>query len=421
MNNINEKFPWDKNSDQPYPLKDKEYKKSMRKKNLFDYFPLILYNLILFPLGVFCSYIFKSKQNKFPDFFALCVNLDKGEEQVALVEELNCHVIQIRFPLSEMHRIDEYLSFVKKFENKKILLCVLQDREHIENTALLRKDMTLVFEKFASFCSDFQIGNAINRTKWGFFSIKEYLEFYSLIQGIRDEHFKSVKLIGPSVIDYEYHYTIRALFNKYAIKYDKLSALLYVDRRGAPENTQMGIFDTSKKIDFLYALSRLSLRSSSDILITETNWPLSNTAPYAPTSEKECVSIEDYTNYMLRYYFLALGSKKVQSVYWHQLIAPGYGLIDSRKGLEKRIAFDAYKTMLFFVQNSEIINFSVSQDLYVLTCKKDKKLFDIIWASSKRDIELEEIGLVYDKLGKELKEDIKISQSPIYAFHKEKK
>ena len=412
MNNINEKFPWDKHSDQPYPLRDKKYKTSMRKKNVKDYIPLFFYNLIIFPLALFFSFVFKSKQKTFPDFFALCVNLDKGEEQVTLVEELKCKNLQIR--------IDEYVSFVKKFKNKNILLSILQDREHIEDKVLLRKDITLIFSAFKGLITQFQIGNAINRSKWGFFSIGEYLEFYKVVQNIRDEDFSSYSLVGPSVIDFEFHFTIRALFNKHDVKYDKLGALLYVDRRGKPENTQMSIFDTSKKISFLHALGKLSLKSSSDILLTETNWPISNTAPYAPTSEKECVSIEDYTNYMLRYYFLALGSKKVQSVYWHQLIAPGYGLVDNRDGLKKRIAFDAYKTMLHFVQGASIENYSVSKDLHVLTCKKDKKSFDIIWCSSDRNIELEELDLVYDKLGKEIKENVKISQSPIYAFHKVK-
>lgn len=420
MNNINEKFPWDKHSDQPYPLRDKKYKTSMRKKNIKDYIPLIFYNLIIFPLALFFSFVFKSKQKTFPDFFALCVNLDKGEEQVTLVEELKCKNLQIRMPLCEIHRLDEYVSFVKKFKNKNILLTILQDREHIEDKVLLRKDITLIFSAFKGLITQFQIGNAINRSKWGFFSIGEYLEFYKVVQNIRDEDFSSYSLVGPSVIDFEFHFTIRALFNKHDVKYDKLGALLYVDRRGKPENTQMSIFDTSKKISFLHALGKLSLKSSSDILLTETNWPISNTAPYAPTSEKECVSLEDYTNYMLRYYFLALGSKKVQSVYWHQLIAPGYGLVDNRDGLKKRIAFDAYKTMLHFVQGASIENYSVSKDLHVLTCKKDKKSFDIIWCSSDRNIELEELDLVYDKLGKEIKENVKISQSPIYAFHKVK-
>ena len=420
MNKFKDIFVWDKYSDQPHVMKDKKYKKDMRKKHSKDYMIMFLYNLIIFPLALFCSLIFKSKQEKFPNFFSMCVNLDKGEKQIALIEELGCNSIQIRMPLIEISRLDEYVEFAKKFKNKDILINILQDRANIEDKVMLRENLTLIFSAFKGVSSTFQIGNAINRTKWGFFSIGEYLEFYKIAQNIRDEDYKDYLLVGPSVIDYEYHYTIRALFNKHNIKYDKVSSLLYVDRRGAPENTQMGIFDLSKKIDFLYSLCRLSLRSTADILITETNWPISNTAPWAPTSENECVSEEDYTNYMLRYYFLALASRKIQKVYWHQLIAPGYGLIDSRESFRKRSAFEAYKTMIAFVQDCEVIKYSNAKDLHVLTCKKNKRTFDILWVSGDRVIPLEVQDEVYDKLANKLEGEIKITNSPIYAYHKRK-
>lgn len=82
------------------------------------------------------------------------------------------------------------------------------------------------------------MGTTINRAKWGFFAVKEYLEFFKIAQDLRDEKYKDLKLIGPSTIDFEYYYNIRAMFNLYNIKYDKISSLLYVDRRGAPCNTQ---------------------------------------------------------------------------------------------------------------------------------------------------------------------------------------
>jgi len=148
------------------------------------------------------------------------------------------------------------------------------------------------------------------------------------------------------VIDFEYHYTIRTLFNLFKVRYDKFSSLLYVDRRGSPDNKQMLIFDTKNKIDMLYALVRLSPKSSNDIYITEVNWPLTGTAPYAPTSEKECVSEEDYSKFMLRYLEIAKSSRKIKRVYWHQLIATGYGLVEEREGkIRKREAFYIFKEL----------------------------------------------------------------------------
>ncbi|MCK9257413.1 MAG: hypothetical protein M0P02_05005, partial [Sulfurospirillaceae bacterium] len=86
---------------------------------------------------------------------------------------------------------------------------------------------------------------------------------------------------------------------------------------------------------------RLSPKTKSDeIYITEVNWPMKNSAPYAPTSEKECVSLDEYTKYMLEYFQIAKKSKKISKIFWHQLIAPGYGLVDNRDG--KLIKYPQY-------------------------------------------------------------------------------
>jgi hypothetical protein len=133
----------------------------------------------------------------------------------------------------------------------------------------------------------------------------------------------------------------------YSVKFDKISSLLYVDRRGSPYNTQMGIFNLNNKINFLYSLVKLSPKTNDIIYITETNWPLSNTAPYAPTSENECVSEDIYSQYMIEYFDIAQKSGKISKVFWHQLIAPGYGLVDNRDGkIRKTKAFYELKKMI---------------------------------------------------------------------------
>jgi len=347
-------FIWDKYSDQPYPIKDKAYKKKMRKKHLWDYVPLLLTNLILFPMSILFIYFFKGQKVRKESFYGMGVDLDKGPVQKELIDELGVKYLLLRMPLWQMHRVEEYVAFARSFgPDKHILLNILQDREHIDDETLLKKDIEIIFGKFGSCVSEYQIGNAINRTKWGFFSMGEYLRWYEIIQKIRDEKYPELKLIGSSVIDFEYHYSIRTLFNFFKVKYDKFSSLLYVDRRGSPYNKQMLIFDTTNKIKMLYAMVRLSPKASNDIYITEVNWPLSNTAPYAPTSEVECVSEEKYSQYMQEYHDIAKESKKIQRVYWHQLIAAGYGLVDDRaEKLRKTSAFEHYKRMIKH-ENSE--------------------------------------------------------------------
>jgi len=345
---LKEPFIWDEYSDQPYPLKDKMYKKKMRKKHFGAYIPLLFSTLVFFPLAVLLMYFFRGTKNEGKGFYGMGVDIDKGEIQVALIEELGVKYLLIRMPLWDMARIDEYVIFAKSFgKEKEILLNILQDREHIEKRALLEKDIRIIFEKFGDFVQEYQIGNAINRSKWGFFSMSEYVAWFAYIQRLRDEVNPKLQLIGSSVIDFEFHYTARTLFNFFSIKYDSFSSLLYVDRRGKPQNTQMGIFDTKNKINMLYALVRISPKTANNIYITEVNWPLSNTAPHAPTSEAECVSEEDYAQYMLDYYHIAKESGKIKRIYWHQLIARGYGLVDdSGDTVRKMPSFDSYKEML---------------------------------------------------------------------------
>jgi hypothetical protein len=342
--------------------------------------------------------------------------LDKGNTQFELVEELGCTSVQIRVPLADIINLDAYVKFAQTFVNQKILISILQDRAHIDDHILLEKNISLVFAAFDGISNNFQIGNAINRTKWGFFSVAEYLRFYQVVQKVRDVDFPGYELAGPAVIDYEYHFTIRALFNNFKLRFDKVAALLYVDRRGAPENTQMGIYNTTKKIDFLYGLARLSNKVNPRILVTEVNWPISNTAPWAPTSETECVDEETYAHYMLRFYFLALASGKVESVYWHQLIAPGYGLIDSRDGLRKRSAFFAFKNMLDLLKASTVQNFTHNNGVYQLTALSESQRIDVLWLNSKVSCPYLTNSLVLDYMGNRIIDDVCISASPIYVI-----
>lgn len=344
-------FFWDKYSDQPQVIKDKAYKKAMRKKNFFDFVKLFFTSLFILPFATLLMKLFKGKENvSNEEFYGIGVNLDKGNMQQELIEELGVKNLIIRVPLWDIENIDSHVAFSNSFNKtskKDILINIMQDRENIEDHKLLKQNLKTIFEKFKDISNEYQIATTINRAKWGFFSVQEYLNFYKVAQDLKDKEFPGIKLLGPSVIDFEYYYNVRAMFNFTKIKYDKVSSLLYVDRRGKPSNTQYGIFDTKNKIDLLYSLVKLSFKCKNEIYITETNWPISNTAPYAPTSEKECVSNEEYTKCMLEYYKIAKNSKKIKRVYWHQLIAPGYGLVDNRDGkIVKYPQFYAYKEMI---------------------------------------------------------------------------
>ena len=376
-------FSWDYDSDQPYQLKDRAFKKIMRKKEWFSLVVTVATTLFIAPLAILLQTFIPKRNIDTEYFFGMSINLDKEPQQTkALIDDLNVTTLLIRFELWEIERIEEYLNFIQQFQDKKIILNIMQDREHVEDLSLLKNDLNILFEQFSPYVDSFQIGTTINRAKWGFFSVREYLSFYQVAYKLKQQY-PSIKLLGPSVIDFEYHFTIHALFNFFSLKYDGLSALLYVDRRGAPENTQMG-YNLLKKIDLLDTLALLSPKIKRKIYITETNWPISNTAPYAPTSEHECVDEESYANFVVRYYLLAFASQKIDTVYWHQLIAPGYGLIDNREGIRKRAAFDAFKTMTQQLQAMHFKSFTQRQEYFRLILTSGTKEVEIHWAVQKQ-------------------------------------
>ena len=318
-----------------------------------------------------------------------------------------------------MDTLEELKKFIVDLSGKKITLKIIQDREHIEDLELLKKDLETLFSLLGSYIDMFEIGTTINRTKWGFFSIDEYNSFFKTAYDLKVSKFSDIKLIGSGVIDFEYHFTAHTLFNSDNYKYDGISALLYVDRRGAPENMQL-FFTLLDKIALLSTMIWLSPKTKHELHITETNWPISNTAPYAPTSENECVSEELYADFMLRYHLFAFASQQVNSLSWHQLIASGYGLIDNRDGLQKREAFEVYKYMVKTLKNGQFLRLDIKRDYCTLQCLVDGKLLQIHWSLKPKTIKNEEIFMVYSSCGVKIEdEDLHIGSSPLYIFIKD--
>jgi hypothetical protein len=343
-------FEWDPHSDQPRIIRDSSFKHKARLRNSVDYLKLIALTGAVLPLAFLKYPALKPTVTSRADIFGIGLSLDKGYQQLDLVDELGINHILLRIPLWDIRRLNLYAAFAKEARkrDKSVLINILQDREHIEDSTLLDRSLNEVFDSLAPSSNEFQIGNAINRIKWGFYSVKEYLNFFKTAQAIRDNKFSQLQLLGPSVIDFEYFYTIRALFGSEDIMFDRISSLLYVDRAGSPYARQLGVFDTATKVRLLGAIESLSKKvKHRGMYITEVNWPLSDTAPYAPTSEKECVSIHHYCEYMRQYFQIAKDSGLVSRVYWHQLVAPGYGLIDDRSGVFKKTpGFYAFKEIV---------------------------------------------------------------------------
>ena len=320
---MKEPFKWDDYSDQPALLRDRKYKKMMRKKELVSILKTFITALFILPISIILMPFIGRKQIKSPDFFCMGVDFQREQElTIKLIKELEVERILVRIKLWEMESLDELKKFIEAFKNKKITLKIMQDREHVEDLELLRNNLKTIFSELDGLIDIYEIGSTINRSKWGFFSVDEYNRFYKTAYDLREKKFPNIKLIGSGVIDFEYHFTAHTLFNFFKYKYDAVSSLLYVDRRGAPEHMQMG-FALSDKIALLSTMVWFSPKSKHELHITETNYPLSGTAPYAPTSEYECIDKQSYADFMLRYHLLTFASQQVDSLSWHQLIAKG--------------------------------------------------------------------------------------------------
>jgi len=414
---MKEPFKWDDYSDQPALLRDKSYKKKMRKAELYSLIKMIFTALIMLPLSIMAMPFVKRKEIQSSDFFCMGVDFEREpQKSLELIEELNVDRVLLRFKLWEMEKLTNLQEFISQLPNKKITLKILQDREHIEDLELLKNDLHTLFFTLHDTIDIFEIGSTINRAKWGFFSVNEYSKFYKIAYDLQQEKFSNIRLIGSGVIDFEYHFTAHSLFNFFKYKYNGIASLLYVDRRGAPENTQLG-FTLSDKIAWLSTLVWMSPKSEHKLYITETNWPISNTAPYAPTSEKECVSEEFYTDYMLRYHYLAFASQQINFLSWHQLIAPGYGLVDNRDGIRKREAFYAYKFMIKNLKNAQFLRLDIKRGYYIFQCLLEEKLLQIHWSLKETTLQNEDFFNVYSKSGKKIEDEtLIIGSAPLYIY-----
>ncbi len=426
VESVNGPYRWDYFSDQPYTIKDMEFKSSIRKRALLANLKMLGVSLLVFPLLFYRSLLVKrvNTHKRLDNKIGVCVNLDKEPEKtLEWLNELGIRQISIRIPLSDVANIESYYNFARQFEGFDILFVILQDREHIENREMLESSLSRIFEMLAPVSKLFQVGNAINRTKWGFISIDEYLGFFSIAQKIRDSHFTDLQLIGSAVIDFEVYSLIRSLWNGFSMKYDGVAALLYVDRRGAPENKQF-IFDLIGKINFFW-VSVLSSRKSSDrLFITETNWPIQYTKPYAPAADDVWVSEDDYANFMLRYFLLSLANGNAECIYWHQLVSPGYGLIDNRNGeIRKRKAFYMLKRLVEVCRNARIIDVDKRDGVYTLFFKNTlNQQFRVLWSfESKVEIVVPENLQVISAAGKPViaeNNSILLGQEPVYFVEK---
>ncbi len=217
-----------------------------------------------------------------------------------------------------------------------------QTRELVTDLPRWRAAVAALGSDFAPLGAAFQVGQAPNRSRWGIWHPGEYGRLYDAAEGALRAVRDHLVLLGPAVIDFEIA-TTAALLEQAGAPMDGVASLLYVDRRGAPEQRQLGL-DTTDKAALTLALARTSRRCSSGrSWITEFNWPLRE-GPHSPAGRDVAVSEDRQASYLVRYYLLTLGAGLAERVYWWQLIAKGYGIVDP-EGMRRRPSFLALRTL----------------------------------------------------------------------------
>lgn len=420
-------FRWNPYTDQPHNIAPKKERFRFHLKHSGSYISLILSNLSkAFPVLVRYRTIQRSLYTgsvHLGDPFGVAVSPGKinPKKIISSLEEMNIEKILIRIPSWEKDRLDLYKKFIAEVRDQKreILIALLQNRVDVKDPKNWRLFLEHVFAEFRDSCAVFEIGHAWNRTKWGVWDYKEYLDLAYPVLELAEKF--GVKTAGPAVIDFEFH-LYPAILKE--IPFDIVSSLLYVDRVGAPENTQFG-WDTAKKTALLRAVIDCSYHKDKSLWITEMNWPLEGTGKYSPVSGKPNVSESLQRDYLTRYYILVLAGGLVERIYWWQLAAPGYGLIDDRDNKwRKRPAYYAMRFLVSQLRHSECLGRIQNDEAEIFSFSRNNKDFVVCWTNQKPQKLTfpQKIRKIFNVTGEEIKTagdgTVYIDGSPKYIYFK---
>jgi tRNA A-37 threonylcarbamoyl transferase component Bud32 len=244
----------------------------------------------------------------------------------------------------------------------KVSVALVQDRRAVRDPSRWDAFVKAVLGGLGGVAEWIEPAHAINRVKWGIWSLAEYERLLAPLEGVP-------RVMGPAINDFELPHAAAALR---ARRFDALSLHLYVDRRGAPENRQ-GKYDALGKFALARALSERG-GCGGRVIVSEVNWFLKDKgyahpfAPYATPglAHEWDVDEETYADYMLRYYLHAICSGMVERVYWWRLVARPFGLVDP-EGWRARPAYHALKDFLDRFGGSTFVERLPSEEgLYLL-------------------------------------------------------
>ncbi len=341
---------WDPWSNQPRKLTASN-KPAFTRETGYEYTKTLATTILQLPRLITCySRLRPATPPPSQAFIGLSITPDKRFNSALeeMIEELGVQQLLLRVPVWQLGRLQEFCRFMQRFPHCNWLVNILQSRDCVLHPQRWQQSLTTIFTALSAQTSWFQIGNAVNRSKWGCHHCGDYLHLLESAQRLR-RSFPDIKLVGSSVIDFEPLVTLRTLHNHHLYRLDAIAAQLYINRRGSAYGRQYHLFDLYNKLRLIKSIANIGNRADSRLWITETNWPLLGTKPYTPNSGNPRSTVDEATQarYLQQYYRIAWQTGWVERVYWWQLINPGYGLVDHRSGsLRKMPSYYALKALL---------------------------------------------------------------------------
>jgi len=241
-----------------------------------------------------------------------------------------------------------------------------------------------IMSRFSPVIKNYEIGSVPNRKKWSGYTIPDYITALKIASEVAKKY--GVNIFAPNIQDFEPFWQV-AIFE--AIKDEGINIQgstdnLFVDRAIQPElydehvlgrklknSARMDIINKSRFLDVISEKYGIKTFISSF-----TQWNLDVPAPFYNSSKERLANVDDYADYLVRYYVLSAAGGYTDRVYWGHYASYKEGIFDDSNNPEKedapevhhkfiyqgdpriyktRPAYNAYKTMTGFLSNSRFI------------------------------------------------------------------
>ncbi len=287
---------------------------------------------------------------------------------------------------SNKEHIERFLN--KLIENKfDILLHLVQSKE--QASRMNEKGMQDewknfsedVMSRFSSHIKNYEIGSVPNRKKWSGYTIPDYIAALKIASETAKKY--DVNIFAPNIQDFEPFWQIAILdtIKDEGINIQGSTDNLFVDRAGQPESFDghvLGRFlKNFAKMDLLNKSRFLDLISerygTKTFICTFIQWNLDVPAPFYNSSPERRVNVDDYADYLVRYYVLSAAGGYTDRVYWGHYASYKEGIFDdshnpeyedapevhhkfiyhgSPETFKIRPAYNGYKTMTAYLRDS---------------------------------------------------------------------